>query len=268
MAFTYRNGYVPESKLVIFKRGRNERDGDWFWGLSPSTYRKHLALVARAKKRTGRTLSPSDGWSTYRPYAAQEDARDRYGVGAAWPGTSSHGGYWEGRDTLAIDYGNWAWVYAQFGSRARAEFYADCRAVGLAPGMISKARGYPDEPWHVIDLDPWAPVPSGSVTPGDTTNKPAQPEEDEEDEMKNCGFYYKRASDGHYVCLIVNFGSGIYHEYSNGKATDGTYNGRVAAATGTGSYALITEAHARVIKAACDKADSLKVVAEIVEPVA
>jgi hypothetical protein len=178
----YPNGEVPESALVIFKRGWNSRDGDFYWGLPPSTYRKHLALVARALKRTGRTLSPSDGWSTDRPLAAQVAARKRYGNGAARPGTSSLGGFWEGRDTAAIDYGNWAWVYAKFGARAQAEFYADCRAVGLTPGMISKARGYPDEPWHVIDLDPWAPVPTtASTTPA---SKPAAPASPEEDDMK------------------------------------------------------------------------------------
>lgn len=160
----YRNGDIPESALVIFKRGHNSRDGDFYWGLPPSTYRKHLALLARALKRTGRTLSPSDGWSTYRPYAAQVAARKVYGNGAAVPRTSSHGGFWEGHDTAAVDYGNWEWVYAKFGARARDEFYADCRAVGLTPGMISKARGYPDEPWHVIDLDPWAAVTSGAIT--------------------------------------------------------------------------------------------------------
>lgn len=164
MTMRYRNGEIPESALVIFKRGHNERDGDFYWGLPASTYRKHLALIARALERTGRTLSPSDGWSTYRPLAAQVAARKRYGNGAAVPGKSSHGGFWEKRDTAAVDYGNWAWVYAKFGARAREEFYADCRAVGLTPGMISKARGYPDEPWHVIDLDPWAPVPAGSIT--------------------------------------------------------------------------------------------------------
>jgi hypothetical protein len=33
--------------------------------------------------------------------------------------------------------------------------------------MIMRSRGYPDEPWHVIDLDPWGPVPafSGTFTP-------------------------------------------------------------------------------------------------------
>ena len=152
----WRNGYIPESDLTIFRRGRNATDGDWFWGLTPATYARHLALVERAKNRTRRTLEPTDGWGTYRHYAAQVIARRIYGNGAAVPGTSSHGGYWEGRETLAIDYSNWSWVYGG----DRATFYADCRAVGLTPGMIEPRRGYPDEPWHVIDENPRGPVPA------------------------------------------------------------------------------------------------------------
>jgi hypothetical protein len=72
---------------------------------------------------------------------------------------------WEGKQTLAIDYGNWAYCYGNRDGRdtpdKRAAFFADCRAVGLSPNLICPARGYPDEPWHVIDLDPWAPVAAG-----------------------------------------------------------------------------------------------------------
>lgn len=80
--------------------------------------------------------------------------------------------------------------------------------------------------------------------------------QEEEDEMKNCGFYYTRAKDGAIVYLIANLGSGAYHEYSDGrkgKAMSGSYNNPVAAALGTGSYASITESHANAIKASCDK---------------
>lgn len=200
----YPNGRIPESALVIFKRGHNSRDGDFYWCLPPATYQKHLALVARALKRTGRTLEPSDGWSTYRPYAAQVAARKRYGNGAAKPGMSSHGGFWEGRDTAAIDYGNWAWVYANHGGQAA--FYADCRAVGLTPGMISKARGYPDEPWHVIDLDPWAAVPSSSVTPTEQTHPALQIPAPEEDMDMDRLMLIDPKVDGAYY--IVNYRAG------------------------------------------------------------
>lgn len=160
----YPNGKIPMDVLHQFNSGRtvhtiNGRQviEDWVWALTPGTYQKHLALVALAKRNTGRTLTPSAGYSCYRPYAAQVFARSLYGNGAAWPGTSSHGGWWESRDTMAIDYHNWSSVY----NGDRGKFYADVRAVGLTPGMISTGRGYPDEPWHVIDFDPWRAVPAG-----------------------------------------------------------------------------------------------------------
>lgn len=161
----WRNGYIPEGDLVIWKRGYNETDRDWFWGLTPGTYARVLALIALAYLHTGRWLSPGDGWSTYRPLWAQEIARRIFGNGAAWPGTSSHGGFWEGRETLAIDFSNWSWVY----SGDRSAFYADCWAVGLTPGMIEPRRGYPDEPWHVIDMNPrsGAPASTGPATPSE-----------------------------------------------------------------------------------------------------
>lgn len=158
----WKNGYIPEGDLVVFRRGRNNTDGDWYWGLTPATYARHLALVKRARDRTGRVLEPGDGWSTVRPMPAQVIARRIYGNGAAVPGTSSHGGFWEGQETLAIDYSNWLWVY----NGNRNAFYEDCRAVGLSPGMIEPRRGYPDEPWHVIDLNPRSAVPAfDGVTP-------------------------------------------------------------------------------------------------------
>lgn len=154
----YNNGYISYSDLTTFARGHNSTDGDWDHSLSPATYARHLELVRIAKARTGRDLAISSGWSAYRPYQAQVLARKIHGNGAATPGTSSHGGFWEGKQTLAMDYGNWAWVYQNHGGQN--QFFADARAAGLTPGMIMRSRGYPDEPWHVIDLNPWSGVPA------------------------------------------------------------------------------------------------------------
>lgn len=169
---TYPNGRVPADKLVVFNTG-TDRYGRYFeWRLPPSTYRKHLALVARALKRTGRTLSPSEGWSCYRPYAEQVFARSIHGNYAAKPGTSSHGGSWAGPptgwrlvDTAAIDYHNWAWVYENHGGRTA--WFADIRAVGLIAGGIS-APAFPDEPWHVIDIE----QPYAEAAPADSGSEP------------------------------------------------------------------------------------------------
>lgn len=153
---SYSNGYIPEELLVVFARGANTVDGSWFHGLPAATYARHLALVEAARRRTGNTLRISDGWGAYRPYFAQVIARNVYGNGAAVPGTSSHGGIWEGRQTAAMDYSNWGAVYGW----NRDAFAADCRSVGLSPNLIVPARGYPDEPWHVVDLNPWSAVPA------------------------------------------------------------------------------------------------------------
>lgn len=168
----YPNGEIPDSELVTFDFGHDDVEGDWKHQLTPGTYAKHLALVARAKDRTGRTLRVSPGSNAYRPIRTQRIFRDLYGNGAAVPGTSSHGGQWEGADRMAMDYGNWAYVYAEF-ANPRAEFFADCRAVGLEPGLISTSRGYPDEPWHVIDNDPWAPAPASATSPEEDIMKDA-----------------------------------------------------------------------------------------------
>lgn len=154
----YPNGRVPDAALVTFATGWLPNEGTWKHQLPPATYRKHLALVALALRNTGRLLKPTEGWSCYRPLSVQEYAKRIHGIWAATPGTSSHGMFWEGRDCAAIDYGNWSYVYGG----DRGAFYRDVRAVGLAPGLIAPARGYPDEPWHVVDLEPWAAVPASS----------------------------------------------------------------------------------------------------------
>lgn len=157
----YPNGEIPYSKLIIFGRGKYPDGKEWVWALSPGTYAKHLALVARVKAARGRELKPGPGSSYYRDLAEQVRARAIYGNGAARPGTSSHGGYWEGMNTLAIDYSNWEYVYGGDTPTTRKAFGADCLAVGLSPFLISTARGYPDEPWHVIDKNPWRAMPAG-----------------------------------------------------------------------------------------------------------
>lgn len=164
----WKNGEIDERELVIFRRGKNRDDGDWFHGLTPATYARHLELVRIALARTGRKLEISEGYGAYRPVAAQIRAREMYGNGAAVPRTSSHGGYWEGRETMAIDYGNWAWVYENHGGRQA--FYEDCRKAGLTPGMISRERNYPDEPWHVIDLNPRTMPSFASTAPASAPN--------------------------------------------------------------------------------------------------
>ena len=173
---TYRNGYIPESLLVSVGGGWDQY-GRYEWLLSPGTKAKHDALLVRNPR-----LRPSPGYSCYRPYAWQVKYRSIWGDGAARAGTSSHGGFWENQQTLAIDYGNWAYCYGNRDGKdtadKRAAFFADCRAVGLAPNLIRPDRGYPDEPWHVVDLTPWAAPAASDSKPFDTTTADALLEED------------------------------------------------------------------------------------------
>lgn len=211
----YRNGEVPESWLIRFHSGYNAVDGYWYHSLPPSTYRKHLALVKLAKRNTGHDLRIGDGWCAYRPIEPQRMLKKRLGIMAATPGTSSHGLFWEGAQVAAIDYSNWSQVYAG----DRAAWFRDVRAVGLVPDMISPRRGYPDEPWHVIDTDPWAPVPAGEVE--------ALPSESEEDDMKPDSMF--AIVDGVPSWCWLNWGKGTLfavHDQGNADIV-GEYMGSV-----------------------------------------
>lgn len=234
---TYSNGYIPDSLLVTFDSGTNTTDGKWYHKLSPGTLSKHRALVALAKKNTGRDLKISDGWGAYRPYNIQELARKLYGTGAAVPGTSSHGGFWEGKQTLAIDYGNWGGVYGW----DRDAFYRDVRAVGLEPDLISPRRGYPDEPWHVVDLVPWAsaPTPTPSTPSG----------EEEEDEMSRNIMYRTTDTKAKIRAAVVNDTSGLWIEFTANDA--GPLNDH-AKAFNTGDAMTVSSTMFRVARDAAE----------------
>lgn len=253
---SYSNGYIPEDLLVIFARGANTVDGAWYHALSPATYARHKALVRVAYNRTGRTLEISDGFGAYRPMAAQWVARNIYGTGAAWPGTSSHGGFWEERQTLAVDYANWSWVYGG----DRGLFYEDCRSVGLVPGMISPERGYPDEPWHVIDLSPWAMPAYGDATDFPTSPELSEPDPiptEEEDEM-NITLYViadPAGIDGNpdLKAKYILAGPGYYVELVTADAANllaKKFNRTGPVASGAESAVSITYAERDALKAA------------------
>ncbi len=201
----YPNGYIPDNVLITFGSGWSSGEGNWTHRLSVSSYSKHKALVDLAKQNTGKTLVITPGNNAYRDYAAQVYARKMHGNGAAVPGTSSHGGWWEGQNTLAIDYHNWSYVYGG----DRNAFYRDVRAVGLTPGLISVPRGYPDEPWHVVDLEPWI-VPSG----GGSTPVTVEETDNEMDYL----FQIDPQVDGRWV--VTNYREGWMRVIPNGFQLD------------------------------------------------
>jgi hypothetical protein len=162
----YSNGYVPDSALITIATG-TDSNGPWKHQGSPHIIALWRATQAYAQKKWGITPGIRTGWNIYRPYAIQVAARQRACalgncLGAASPGYSSHGGTWINKgftggvwvDALAIDVDPRGLTWAQVWEAGRA--------AGFLCGAITAALAGIDEPWHIIDLDPWAPAPADS----------------------------------------------------------------------------------------------------------
>lgn len=151
------NGRIPADWLVTLDTGRGRHV------TLPTPAVRWYLLRRNVKARTGVTLYITDGMNAYRDW-------DEQGVGrrnacnsgncnaAAAQGYSSHGGTWTygGRliDATAFDIGNyWAIPWDVFRE--------ECERVGLRVGLITKAIAGIEEPWHVIDLDPYGAPPMG-----------------------------------------------------------------------------------------------------------
>lgn len=152
----YQNGRIPLNELVEFDTGNGKH-----WG-TPTTRARWYAGRAAIKRRTGVTLYISAGWNAYRPYAEQvigrnEACRQGNCNAAASPGYSSHGGTWisakytkrQWVDAMALDIGNyWAVPWSIFKE--------EMERVGFLVGAITPELAGIFEPWHVIDLAPYA----------------------------------------------------------------------------------------------------------------
>lgn len=79
---------------------------------------------------------------------------------------------------------------------------------------------------------------------------PATDPEEDDDMATMKGAAYTRSTDKAVVYLLFNEGSGFYVEHTG---VAGDYNNSIAQKWGTGSWPVITEAHAKVIKAGLDK---------------
>lgn len=93
-----------------------------------------------------------------------------------------------------------------------------------------------------------------TTAPSKPKPAPQVPSPEEDDEMKNSGFYYEKDGGKTVVNIIANTGSGFYTEYGNGKGNGpmgGSYNNPLSITLGTGPFAKITESHAAEIKRAC-----------------
>lgn len=117
------------------------------------------------------------GWNAYRPIGPQRNYRRHYGIRAAEPGFSSHGGKFRGQEVFALDISNVNALAPGNQSLANARLTALARAVGLTVNFVT-----PTEWWHVGDFNPAWTVPSfGAVAVNpDTTNRPTVPKEDDD----------------------------------------------------------------------------------------
>lgn len=117
------------------------------------TYHRWIGMVQDCIDTYGVRLRITAGWNGYRPLSAQWWAYNNLPAGqAAYPGTSSHGGIFEGQEAGAIDVANWG----EIGWEA---FAALCWKWGFQPGYFSW------ELWHIIDWNPNAVPAWANVKP-------------------------------------------------------------------------------------------------------
>lgn len=160
----YPNGYIPASELVLIEGNHPATRG---------TAARWAALKADVLRNEGVTLRITGGENAYRSYAGQVFARKNACArgrcnDAAVPGTSSHGGSLNGRDSGAIDVDNWALL-------GKEKFYAYARRNGFEPGHFSW------EPWHIIDWNPYTvPSTAGGGTAPSPTPLPVEPERNDD----------------------------------------------------------------------------------------
>lgn len=231
----YANGRIPLILLVHL-------GGDHY--LPPGTAARWKWLQRIAWEKYGVWLVITPGWNAYRPYDVQVDYKRRLGSLAAAAGFSTHGGFVKGQVVFAIDVHNWA-------ALGWARFSALCRLAGFTVNFVS-----PEELWHIGDFNDGWVVPAGAgstpVINKDTTRQVEPAEEEDDDMPKNSGFIYRAATQkaDQRTVLICNYGSGIFHEYTNGvSAGDSAYNASIAKAFDIpGPFAEISESHAISIK--------------------
>ncbi|WP_295103477.1 hypothetical protein [uncultured Microbacterium sp.] len=174
---SYANGQYPLHLFI-------HRGGNLYF--TPSLNARWDEMVRLALEKYGvRLYITGDidglgGWNVYRPIGPQRNYRRHYGIRAAEPGKSSHGGKYRGQEVFAADIANVDSLAPGNPSLARARLTALAKAVGLTVNFVT-----PTEWWHVGDFNPaWAAPSFGAVAinPG-TTNRPA-PISKEDDDMQ------------------------------------------------------------------------------------
>lgn len=149
----YANGEVPTNLLVT-----RPCAGKDLCVMMPGTAAKFDRLVALGQAEHGWTPVVSGAADGYRTIGMQWSYWNTLPYPqAAYPGTSSHGGTYDGRESGAVDIGNW-------GDVGQDVFFDLARRAGFQPGYFDGTAGKPLEQWHIIDWSPWD-VPAPTPTP-------------------------------------------------------------------------------------------------------
>ncbi len=177
----YKNGGIP-AHLLIHMGGEH-------WATA-GTKAKIDALIADIWKTEGVRVWVTSGPNIYRDLANQKFTKRYFisigkGWQAAYPGTSSHGGEFEGKDALAVDFSG-------YGTLGIGKWYAYLRKHGFEAGYFNGKNGRPYEPWHAIDWEPYRKVAAPTSTP----SEPAVVPEEDEDDMSTIR-YVHRAEPGY-----------------------------------------------------------------------
>lgn len=119
-----------------------------------------------------------------------------------------------------------------------------------AAGLV---RPYSYEPWHweLPNVRQYAIVRFIPTAAGGGNTPPITESEEDDDMPRNSGFIYRGTTQktDQRTVLICNYGSGLFHEYTNGiGAADSAYNAAIAKAFDTTSFAEISASHAESIK--------------------
>ncbi|MDF2578424.1 MAG: hypothetical protein K0S49_3 [Microbacterium sp.] len=204
----YANGQVPYSVVSVVLASGYDSNGYWEFRCTPAFAARWRFAKRRAEELYGRTIYIRSGWNIYRPLFSQHIARDNACeqgncLGAAWPGTSSHGGEWQGRPCLAVDVDPNGLTWDQVD--------VAMEAAGFSARLITAAMsGFPGgERWHYIDFNAFGAVPAfAGATPFPVVEEEPTPKEKDMILLKGID------SGSGTTTILVVAGPGVWDRYA------------------------------------------------------
>jgi hypothetical protein len=153
------NGEIPYDVVSVVLDSGTDENGFYELRCTPAFAARWKSAKAYALAHFGKTFYARTGWNIYRPLFSQRTARtnacnEGNCSAAAYPGSSSHGGDWNGRVCLAVDVDPNGLSWAQIDEAMTAAGFS----AGLITAAISSIPG--GEPWHYIDFNAFGPVPA------------------------------------------------------------------------------------------------------------